>query len=551
MMPTSFKPLLTRQEIATPEARADLNILRTVVAVAMLGSISTLVSALTFGSTPQVVTLLLLLNALQLACFIWMRRRILFPARIIAPLSLYVTVTFLLLTGSGLHDIAMIAYGGVIVVSGLTLGLRATFVTAFTIVVTVFVIWWLEATKAIVTNASFLVTAEDPFLISIVVLAIGFAQAALITRAKIILKTPHESERIQREMDRNLGEIQHSLEQRILERTSEIEKDKEKAQKRTRQFEAMTGVTRAISRSRVLDEVLPQITDTTSTLFGFYHVAVFLTDPTSQFAILSAANSEGGKQMLQRGHQLRIGSPGIIGHVTRNGSPRIDLDVGVDAIQFEYPDLPKTRSEMTLPLKIEKQVIGALDIHSSEENAFSTEDLEVFSALAEYVSLTIENARFFERTRVALAEAEAISRQNLRTSWGRLPEHQNLLGYKYSIAGITPLQADEATSYNVKGKNSIAVPINLRGEKIGTLTVHIPPGERLNQDQIDLIKAVADRVAFSAENARLFDETQKRAERERLITEITSKIGTSVRTETILKTTAKELNQLLEGAEVP
>ena len=112
------------------------------------------------------------------------------------------------------------------------------------------------------------------------------------------------------------------------------------------------------------------------------------------------------------------------------------------------------------------------------------------------------------------------------------------------------MQANERPTRETKAKNTVAVPILLRGETIGTLTVQVPPQERISSDQIDLIKAVAERVAFSAENARLFNETQKRAERERLITEITSKICTSVRTETILKTTAKELNQLLDGAEV-
>jgi GAF domain-containing protein len=65
-----------------------------------------------------------------------------------------------------------------------------------------------------------------------------------------------------------------------------------------------------------------------------------------------------------------------------------------------------------------------------------------------------------------------------------------------------------------------------------------------------LIKAVAERVALSAENARLFGETTRRAERERIISDIASKIGTSVRTESILRTTASELSQILEDADI-
>ena len=102
----------------------------------------------------------------------------------------------------------------------------------------------------------------------------------------------------------------------------------------------------------------------------------------------------------------------------------------------------------------------------------------------------------------------------------------------------------------MNGKREISVPIILRGETIGNLSVQVPKSEHVSADQIDLIKAVAERVALSAENARLFEETTRRAERERIISDITSKIGVSVRTESILKTTAHELNQLFDGVEV-
>jgi GAF domain-containing protein len=550
MITNWHKLLLAKQEINTPEARADFNMLQTVIAVALIGSISTLFIMLSFRANLQALAAILLLNALQIAGFVWLRMRILFPARIIAPISLYITVTFLLLTGSGLHDISLIAYGGIIVVSSLTLGRRATFVTSFAIVITVFVLWWLETTGAIVTDASFLITTDDPFLISIVALAIGFAQAALITRMNTGLSRARENEMIHLEAKRNLRDIQFSLDQRVRERTAGLEMDETRAEKRAQQFELVTVVIKRISRTRHMRDLLPLITETIGELFGFYHVAIFLTDPTRKLVILSASNSEGGKRMLARGDQLRIGEPGLIGYVTSSDAPRIDLDLGPGAVVFDNPDLSETRSEIALPLKIEKQVVGALDIQTTEPNAFSEGDVEVLSVLADQVSLAIENSQWFERTQAALTEAEAVSSQNLRKEWGRLPDEQELFGYKYSIAGTTPLQANERPTRETKAKNTVAVPILLRGETIGTLTVQVPSQERISSDQIDLIKAVAERVAFSAENARLFNETQKRAERERLITEITSKIGTSVRTETILKTTAKELNQLLDGAEV-
>ena len=94
------------------------------------------------------------------------------------------------------------------------------------------------------------------------------------------------------------------------------------------------------------------------------------------------------------------------------------------------------------------------------------------------------------------------------------------------------------------------VPIELRGETIGTLVIQSPSAEILNQDQIDLIKAVAERVALSAENARLFEETTRRAERERLVSDITGKIRSVKDPQTMIQTAMEELRKALGASRV-
>ena len=353
-------------------------------------------------------------------------------------------------------------------------------------------------------------------------------------------------------MTSQLQELVARLEARVSERTAELETEKQKSDARAKQFEAVTKVASAISATQNLQELLPQISKVISEQFGFYHVGIFLNDPTNQYAILGAANSEGGQKMLQRSHQLKIGEQGIVGYVTQTGKPRIALDVGEDANYFTNPELPSTHSEMALPLKTGNQVIGALDIQSTEVGAFTDEDFETLSALADQVSLAIQNARLFDQTKKTLAEFESIQRQYIRETWSRLPKEEKLSGFRYSVAGAIPLEDETniATNEDMNGKREISVPIILRGETIGNLSVQVPKSEHVSADQIDLIKAVAERVALSAENARLFEETTRRAERERIISDITSKIGVSVRTESILKTTAHELNQLFDGVEV-
>lgn len=361
-------------------------------------------------------------------------------------------------------------------------------------------------------------------------------------------------------MAEDIRGLVNELEQRVARRTVELENRSkeleianENIQRRARQFESMAQVAQIITSIRDLKELLPRVTSAISEHFGFYHVGVFLVDESSKYAILAAANSEGGEKMLERRHRLKVGEQGIVGRATGTGEPRIALDVGADAVYFNNPDLPDTHSEMALPLRSGNKIIGALDVQSTEVGAFTNEDVQTLSLLADQVSLAIENARLFEDSNRTLADLQTIMRQSTRETWKRLPEQHNVIGYRYNSMGSTPITetvkpADPQTG---KGKaegddaGSHVIPIELRGEVIGSLLVQSPSGDAWNDDERDLIKAVAERVALAAENARLFDETTQRAERERLVSEITGKIRSHNDPKTMIEIAVNELRNAL------
>jgi len=353
------------------------------------------------------------------------------------------------------------------------------------------------------------------------------------------------------------------LEQRVNERTTELtdrstelERVNQTVSRRASQFEALTEVMQSILSIRDPHHLLPQIAKVISEKFGFYHVGIFLLDESNEHAVLTAANSEGGRKMLERNHRLRVGEEGIVGYVTSTGEPRIAMDVGIDPVFFNNADLPDTHSEMALPLRSEGRIVGALDVQSQETSAFTDDDIQMLSLLANQVSLAIENARLFDETRLALAESEAVSRQLTREAWGRMPVESKLLGFRYGTSGSSPLHERldlselGASRANQKETGHLAVPIVVRGETIGSLVVQPPSNAALNQDQIDLIQAVAERVALSAENARLFEETTRRAERERLVSDITGKIRSVNDPQSMIQTAMDELRKALGASKV-
>lgn len=253
---------------------------------------------------------------------------------------------------------------------------------------------------------------------------LGSALEASQAQAEELARSRLELEVRSQQLEAGAAELQ--AQQEALEQANrELAESIRLSQRRAARLQAGTEVSRVISRIQDLDQLLSEVVELISHHFGFYHVGVFLIDETGLNAVLRAANSEGGKRMLARGHRLGVGTTGIVGFVTSTSRPRIAFDVGMDFAYFDNPDLPETRSEMAVPLESGGQTIGALDLQSTEPNAFSEEDVTVLSALADQISVAIENARLLQQTQSALSQAEAVQRRYLRQQWdsylGRRP----------------------------------------------------------------------------------------------------------------------------------
>ena len=367
--------------------------------------------------------------------------------------------------------------------------------------------------------------------------------------------------------NRELEDLTSNLEQRVNERTGEIEEANRVNSRRASQLKAVTELSESIAQLHDLNEIFPVTTQLISERFGFYHVGIFLIDLDREYAILQAANSVGGKRMLERNHRLRLGV-GVVGFCAQTGQPRIALDVGADSVFFNNPDLPATRSEVALPMRSRTQTIGVLDVQSTEAGAFSSEDLQVLTALANQVSIALENARLITETRAALTQVQEVYNEFTRAEWSRTISQAEQRGFRFQTGRIEMLenalqhpevhaamQSGEVMANPVNGskekRTAVAVPVKLRGEVIGILHVESnDPYKQWQEDEVSLVQAVAERAAFAMENARLFQDARRRAAKERLISEASARISGALNIENILQTTAEELERVLGGSEI-
>jgi len=376
-----------------------------------------------------------------------------------------------------------------------------------------------------------------------------------------------------RKLTQELQEYQAQLEEQVQERTAALEQ-------RNMQLEAAAQVAREAAEIRDVEQLLDRTVRLISNRFGFYHTGIFLldgaaTDGGGEYAVLRAASSAGGQRMLARGYRLRVGAGagasggGIVGYVIGRGEHCIVLDVGAPTgaggVYFDNPEMPETRSEMALPLRVRGNIIGALDVQSIEPDAFTQEDVTVLQTLADQVAVAIENARLLAESQTALESVRRAHGEISREAWGTLLRTRSGLGARYDPHTILPPAGywREGMRLAVREERSVfdageavsvteaAVPIKVRGQVIGVLDARKPEGEgEWGPGEIALLEMLTEQLSTALESAQLYQDSQSRAAREQLVGQVTGRMRESLDVDTVLQTAIREIGQALNITEV-
>ncbi len=337
------------------------------------------------------------------------------------------------------------------------------------------------------------------------------------------------------------------------------------AQKRAAQFELVSQVSRQVRALTPLQDLFQQTVTLVQRSFGYYCVSIYVYDADTDQLTLQASTLD---EAAQAHRELPPGEGLNYWAATRMETILVN-DVSADTRYSSQSALPDTRSEIVVPLIIEDQVIGTLDVQSDQSNAFGAEDQTALELLVDQIALAVQESRLYhaERQQRSVAETLREVAQTL-TSTLDLETVLNVIltdlrrVLVYDAAVILLLESDDTVVIRAaQGLPGVAAaqgqkfplddserlqrlassdrpiifqcndptgcyhalldlppehaclgaPLVAREELIGFLTVDALPPQSYRQEDSAVIAAFAGQAAVAIDNARLFASQREEA----------------------------------------
>ncbi|MBN1200831.1 MAG: GAF domain-containing protein [Anaerolineae bacterium] len=327
-----------------------------------------------------------------------------------------------------------------------------------------------------------------------------------------------------------------------------------------------------------VDDLLQQVASDISQHFeAVYHVQLYIIEPGSHRVELRAATGAVGEQLLEQEYELDVGGLSTVGRVALSGETLLIPNTSRDPVHKLHPLLLETRSELVIPL-VADGVIGILDVQSAQVDAFSPADVASLKAIADQIVMGVdglrlhqsvqrikrENQALYHQTQSSLREIERLNYQLTGHAWAdylRLQADSTAMTLNLETGQAEfdavwtdtlkqAISGQEVITKTVDGRQVVALPIVVRNGTIGAMEFELEPGAELPDSALDLIAAVGQRLGLAMENRRLFDETQRVAQREALINDIGTELQAATGIEAIIRQAARQLQDALTAQQV-
>jgi GAF domain-containing protein len=304
----------------------------------------------------------------------------------------------------------------------------------------------------------------------------------------------------------------------------------------------MAATSQAIGEAQSVEDLLARTVEMLRMQLGYYHVQAFLVQEKTGVInlVTGIAEARTGSELPRR----RIPPDGAtaVNEAVRTGQMQsLDLN-SPEEHRSEF--LPATRSELLVPLRRGPQVIGVLDVQSVQDDAFADDDIQAINAVVTQVAIAIENLRLtasqqelnrerhtlLEQVRTTSYEVERLNQEIRGRSWVHYLESRpdKLIGFDWVSGTIVPTAnavpgLSGAANPRIEtrdGTQVLVVPILSRGQMLGVMEFQAPRDRVWDQRSLELARAIAQRLALSLDNLRLFEQAQMTVAREQVANQI-------------------------------
>ena len=345
------------------------------------------------------------------------------------------------------------------------------------------------------------------------------------------------------EMADRFVDILSNMEARVSARSQE-------AERRAAYVQAASEVSAATANIRESERLARQVVELIRDSFKLYYVGLFLVDESGEWAVLRSGTGDAGMRMISRGHRIQVGK-GMIGWSIANAQARISLEAGEDAVRLATSELPLTRSEAAIPLRSRERVLGALSVQSTEPNAFDQSILLTFQTMADQIAVALDNARLLKESQAALDAIQRSYQQITQRGWLEfLQTARTTRGYKADALGVVPAAGGSIAQMEPLDDNpgTLAISVRVRGQELGRIVASKPANRGAwRTDEVELMQDIVEQISGALENARLYSETQRSAERERILSDITAVVRSSTSVDAILQSAVRQLASALNA----
>ncbi|HID53870.1 MAG TPA: GAF domain-containing protein, partial [Anaerolineae bacterium] len=497
-----------RKFLSAPTYADDANktriasLLNSVLLIYMAMVVVLMAIILAIDPSPAVLLISFIVLAIPLSLEFVMRRGYVKEAATLFVVIIWLLVSIIAYFGGGLSSSIITSYFFLIVLAGVLAGPRMVVVIT---VMTLLIISYVE----LLGRNGLLPEPLTPY--NPVTDAIG-TTGNLVFMAIIMYVTMrafNKTMALQQESNEALRQSQMTLEERVAERT--------------RDLELAAEIGRRLVQVRDLDVLLAEAVELIRGNFDLYYAQIYLTDSARRSLILSAGSGTIGRDLVRRGHRLPIGPGSINGMTAAQQQVIVVSDTAVSPLFKLNPYLPDTRSEMSIPLLAGDNVVGVLNLQNNVPGTLTEQNVPVYVTLAGQLAIAIENARLFSENRQMQARLEMKVHQAVHEDWAdylNVLKHKERIGFAHD--GRTLYEIDEAPPAPTYNWETLTVPVQVQNEAIGGIEILAEPDQSLSNDDRELVNLVAQQVANQIENLRLLSEAERyRAEAEAAMRRLT------------------------------